>query len=271
MRFIKKLLLIWLIFCLAACASIPHKPVGSSIPFYPLNSAKDLDPLINAVGDNRIVLLGEASHGTAEYYTWRAEISKRLIQEKGFNLIAVEGDWTDFYRLNDFFRGTKSKSYIAHDILSGFTRWPAWLWANKEFENFSDWLYEHNNSLSPGNKTGIYGLDLFNFYNAVEDLYPLLTDTISKNTAKELMTCLQKHSKDAVRYTAVASALRSDCSLLAEKLWKEVVGTTGGKPTNEKSFIQLQNAAVARNGEYYFRTRFSQLDLSWNRRDQHMH
>src|SRR5438477_11347315 len=98
----------------------------------PLRSPADLDPLLNQIGDARFVRRGEASHGTHEYYTWRAEISKRLIREKGFSFIAVEGDWPDCYRVNRYVKGRPKSGVGARDVLHAFSRWPTWMWANEE-------------------------------------------------------------------------------------------------------------------------------------------
>src|SRR5947209_19454652 len=98
----------------------------------PLRLPADLDPLLDAVGSAKYVLLGEASHGTADYYTWRAQISRRLIEEKGFSFIAVEGDWPDCYRVNRYVKGLPGGGDSARDVLHAFDRWPTWMWANEE-------------------------------------------------------------------------------------------------------------------------------------------
>ena len=102
----------------------------SNLPVHPLQTEKDLDALLNQVGNARVVLLGEASHGTAEYYQWRAAISKRLIQEKGFDMIAVEGEWADSYRVNQFIKGAAKDSLAAVSLLRQYDRWPTWMWGN---------------------------------------------------------------------------------------------------------------------------------------------
>src|SRR3712207_8750373 len=110
----------------------------------PLVTSDDLDPLIERVGDARYVLLGEASHGTSEFYTWRAEISRRLVLEKGFTFIAVEGDWPDCYRVNRYVRGFADSGDSAAAVLHAFERWPTWMWANREVADFVGWLRRHN-------------------------------------------------------------------------------------------------------------------------------
>src|SRR5688572_16376082 len=111
---------------------------------HPIKSEKDIDILINAIGDSKYVLLGEASHGTHEYYTWRAKISKRLIEEKGFSFVAVEGDWPDCYMLNRYVKGYQSAGNTAEDVLRSFDRWPTWMWANWEMVAFIEWLKQRN-------------------------------------------------------------------------------------------------------------------------------
>jgi erythromycin esterase-like protein len=99
---------------------------------YPLDTAASLDPLLDLIGDSRFVLLGEASHGTSEYYQWRARISQRLIMEKGFSFIALEGDWPDCYRVNRYIMGYPEAGVSAYEVLHAFERWPTWMWANWE-------------------------------------------------------------------------------------------------------------------------------------------
>jgi erythromycin esterase-like protein len=108
------------------------------------NLDKDLDALLECIGDAKYVLLGEASHGTSEFYTWRAEITKRLITEKGFSFIAVEGDWPDCYRVNRYAKGMENSGSSAFEVLHAFSRWPTWMWANREIVDLIEWLRSHN-------------------------------------------------------------------------------------------------------------------------------
>src|SRR5687767_11378270 len=110
----------------------------------PLESESDLDPLLNEIGEARYVLLGEASHGTSEYYVWRAAISRRLIQEKGFSFVGVEGDWPDCYAVNQYVKGSPRAGESAREVLRAFERWPTWMWANWEIVAFAEWLRRHN-------------------------------------------------------------------------------------------------------------------------------
>jgi erythromycin esterase len=119
-----------------------------------LNNAIDLQPLFDKIGDSRVVMLGEASHGTYEYYTWRAHISKKLIEEKGFNFIAVEGDWPDCYRLNRFIKGYDREPSNSLDVLKEFNRWPTWMWSNWEIVALADWMHSFNSLLPSNQKVG---------------------------------------------------------------------------------------------------------------------
>lgn len=130
--------------------------------------ARDYDPLIDLVGDARFVLLGEASHGTHEFYDARAQITKRLIEEKGFNATAVEADWPDAYRVNRYVRAAGVDTH-SRDALQDFKRFPIWMWRNADVLNFVDWLRRYNDGRGPNqNKTGFYGLDLYSMYSSME-------------------------------------------------------------------------------------------------------
>src|SRR5205085_5739094 len=112
----------------------------------PLREPRDLDPLLERIGDAHYVLLGEASHGTAEYYTWRMRLSQRLIQEKGFSFIAVEGDWPDCYRVNRYIKNCPDSGGSAYEVLHAFDRWPTWMWANREIVELAEGWRRYNES-----------------------------------------------------------------------------------------------------------------------------
>src|ERR1700712_5550109 len=132
-----------------------------------LFSTGDLDPLINDIGERPVVMLGEASHGTHEYYTWRTAITKRLIQEKQFRFIAVEGDWPDCYKINRYIKGYKDTGEGIINVLQNFDRWPTWMWANWEVAALAEWLKEYNKSLPANKKIGFYGLDVYSLWDSM--------------------------------------------------------------------------------------------------------
>jgi erythromycin esterase-like protein len=151
---------------------------------YPFTGTKaDYDPLLKLVGNTRLVLLGEASHGTHEFYRARAEITKRLIAEKGFAAVAVEADWPDAYRINRYVRAD-SDDVEAIDALGDFKRFPAWMWRNADVLDFVGWLRDHNDSLaSDAVKIGFYGLDLYSLHRSIKAVLDYRTRWIRKRQA----------------------------------------------------------------------------------------
>ena len=241
---------------------------------YPLQSKADLQPLFDRIGDARIVMLGEASHGTHEYYTWRSHISKRLIEEKGFNFIAVEGDWPDCYKLNRFIKGYDPSQKSALEILQHFRRWPTWMWANWEIVAFADWLQKHNTGLPANKKTGFYGLDVYSLWESMESIMQYLqkTDIAALKVAEEAYQCFEPYRQEEGQSYARASMLVPElCQNEVVDLLKEV---RQKMPTydsdHENVFSAEQNALVAVNAEKYYRAMIQGGPHSWNVRDRHM-
>src|SRR5437879_3357594 len=134
----------------------------------------DYDPLFDLIGDARLVLLGEASHGTHEFYAERARITQRLIEEKGFDAVAVEADWPDAYQVNRFVRGLSTDA-TAEEALRGFQRFPTWMWRNAVVLDFVGWLREHNDVAGEQlRKAGFYGLDLYSLYRSIQEVISYL-------------------------------------------------------------------------------------------------
>src|SRR5215204_4373107 len=144
--------------------------VDESIPAHSLQTEKDLDSLLAQVGNARIVLLGEASHGTSEFYQWRSAISKRLIAEKGFDMIAVEGEWADSYRVNQFIKGSSKDSLQSVALLRQYDRWPTWMWGNYEIASLVTWLNQYNQNKQVSDKVGFYGLDVYCLWESMQEL-----------------------------------------------------------------------------------------------------
>ena len=169
---------------------------------YNLKEAKALDPLMDRIGDAHCVLLGEASHGTHEYYTWRTAISKRLIEEKGFNFIAVEGDWPDCYKLNRYIKGYDSVDKKPEELLLNFKRWPTWMWANWEIAALAGWLKAYNASLNPDQRIGFYGLDVYSLWESMDIITGYLerADPIAAEMAKKAMLCFEPYGRDEYKY-----------------------------------------------------------------------
>jgi len=164
---------------------------------YPLKNKGNLQPLFDRIGDAKIVMLGEASHGTHEYYTWRTEVTKRLIEEKGFNFVAVEGDWPDCYRLNRFVKGYDFENKSAFKVLHDFKRWPTFMWANWEIVALADWLQKHNKGLTANKKVGFYGLDVYSLWESMESIMQYLkkTNPAALKVAEEAYRCFEPYRK----------------------------------------------------------------------------
>lgn len=257
-----------------SCKKYPQgdEVAAVTLPAHALNSEQDLDAIINQIGDARIVLLGEASHGTAEFYDWRALLSKRLIQEKGFDMIAVEGEWADSYRVNQFIKGGPKDSAQAVAMLRQYDRWPTWMWGNYHIASLATWMNRYNQGRPAGDKVGFFGLDVYCLWEATQELMPYIqgNDTLV-TIARGVEQCFKPYSADAMLYaTAVANA-SANCRAQTQRLWSAINSITGGGTAEtEAQFVMQQNALVALNGENYYRTAVSSYGESWNIRDRHM-
>lgn len=240
---------------------------------YTLNNAADLDPLMERIGNAHFVLLGEASHGTHEYYTWRSTLSKRLIAERGFRFIAVEGDWPDCYRINRYIKGHEGWNKSAHEMLKTFNRWPTWMWANWEIAALVDWMKNYNKKKSADKKAGFYGLDVYSLWESMEALISYLKkkDIRTANIAEEAMKCFEKHGRNEQLYAKHFSSVPDSCRDEALKLLTEVrEHAFSYNEDPEAALNTAQNAHIAVEAEKYYRSMMSFSDDSWNIRDRHM-
>lgn len=246
----------------------------------PLQGApEDYELLLRRIGDARLVLLGEATHGTHEFYRARAEITRRLILEKGFTIVAVEADWPDAYRANRFVQGRGAEP-DANEALGGFKRFPGWMWRNRPVLDFVDWLAGHNRSLAAGAaKAGFYGLDLYSLSSSIEAVIEYLdrVDPDAAQRARYRYSCFEDFGEDPQAYGYAASfALTETCE-------REVVEQLGelrrqafdylsrdGWIAEDEFFYAEQNARIAQNAEQYYRSMFADGANSWNLRDRHM-
>jgi erythromycin esterase-like protein len=276
----KSWILMLLCMCVLACKAQKSndkkhksdKTVTLKIPHHPLRNERDLDVLMEQIGDARIVLLGEASHGTAEYYTWRTAISKRLIQEKDFNFIAVEGEWADSYRVNNFIKGEKKDSADVVRLLQQYNRWPTWMWGNYEVASLVTWLNANNQNKAESKKTGFYGLDVYCLWESMTELLPYIRgkDATLENAANKVHQCFQPFSADAQEYALAVANSAADCRKETNRLWNAVQKFTAGTKQQEDHFVMQQNALVALNGERYYSAMATGSSESWNIRDHHM-
>ena len=241
-------------------------------------SANDYDSLLAFIGDAKVVLLGEASHGTTEFYRSRAQITKRLICDKGFSAIAVEADWPDAYRVNRFVKGD-NKDADASWALSGFKRFPTWMWRNAEVLQFLTWLRVHNDSLVPADRVGFYGLDLYSLHASMECVLRYLDniDPDAARRARDRYACFTQFGDDPQRYGYAAGfGLRPSCeeeaiSQLIDLQRNSLLHSRmDGFAGLDRFFDAEQNARVVKDAEEYYRAMFGDSVASWNLRDQHM-
>lgn len=247
---------------------------------YPLTrSARDYDPLLKFIGDARFVLLGEASHGTHEFYRERAQITKRLIREKGFNAVAVEADWPDAWRVNRYVQ-SQSGDADAAEALSGFKRFPAWMWRNADVLDFVGWLRAYNESLKQGAQTtGFYGLDLYSLHASIEAVLNYLdkVDAAGAARARHRYACFENFGQDPQAYGfAAGMGLSRTCEseVVAQlvELQKRAAeyARRDGRIAEDDFFYAQQNARLIKSAELYYRTMFRGHISSWNLRDDHM-
>jgi erythromycin esterase-like protein len=239
----------------------------------PLRKIQDLDPLINKVGNCRVVMLGEATHGTHEYYSWRMAITQKLIQEKGFNFIAVEGDWPDCYTVNRFIKGKEGHDKTAIQVLQSFDRWPTWMWANWEMVQLCDWLKHHNEKHTAAKKVGFYGLDVYSLWESMEAIMVYLkkVDPFAWKIAAAAWHCFEPYQKEGQDYARASSFVPDRCTNEVVDLLREIRQKMPLYNTDhENVFNAEQNALVSVNAEKYYRAMIAGGPHSWNVRDRHM-
>lgn len=246
---------------------------------YPLvGSVRDYDPLIARIGEARFALLGEASHGTHEFYRERAEITKRLITERKFTAVAVEADWPDAYRLNRYVRGA-GDDVDAVDALADFRRFPTWMWRNAVVVEFIEWLRAHNDGLPSGvEKVGFYGLDLYSLHASMKAVLRYLerVDPEAAIQARERYACFDHVGEDTQAYGLMTRLnLSKSCEeevvnqlLVLQRAAADRMRRGGA--LDDHLFYAEQNARLVKNAEAYYRSVFLEAVSSWNLRDRHM-
>jgi erythromycin esterase len=239
-----------------------------------LNNSKDLDALIEKIGDSKYVLLGEASHGTHEYYTWRTQITKRLIEEKGFSFMAVEGDWPDCYRVNRYIKNYDDSGKTAFNVLQAFNRWPTWMWANWEIVALTEWLKKYNETLPRYRKIGFYGLDVYSLWESLDAVIKYLDkiDPKTKHIALNALKCFEPFSNEEGQSYAKASLIIPElCEEEVINLLLQIRKNMTRYNADPEAAMSLeQNAEVIVNAERYYRAMVRPGPESWNIRDNHM-
>ncbi|MEI9430468.1 erythromycin esterase family protein [Mesorhizobium sp. Cs1299R1N3] len=238
--------------------------------------AGDYDRLIEAIGKARFVLLGEASHGTHEFYQERALITRRLIEEKGFSAVAVEADWPDAYRVNRYVQGANG-DLDAKEALADFRRFPTWMWRNRVVVEFIEWLRDHNDSLAQA-KAGFYGLDLYALHGAMKAVLRYLeaVEPAAAEVARRRYACFDHFGPDPQVYGFIAgSDIEKSCedaviAQLVETLKRRPAAKPNSLLPEDELFAAQQNARLVKNAEAYYRAMFLAPESTWNLRDRHM-
>jgi erythromycin esterase-like protein len=243
-----------------------------------LPSNGSVEPILDLIGDHTLVLLGEATHGTHEFYRIRADITCELIARKGFNVVAVEADWPDAFRPNRWVRG-ESPDTSARDALSDFERFPRWMWRNSDVVRFLTWLRDFNSSRGPREQAGFYGLDLYSLHRSIDAVLRYLrkVDPASEILARQRYACFDAFGVDTQAYGyATTLGLEQSCE---QEVIRQLVelqrkaadyASRDGRVAAEDYFAAEQNARVVHDAEAYYRAMFGDGAASWNLRDRHM-
>lgn len=234
--------------------------------------ARSASALTDRVAGARVVLIGEASHGTSEFYTERAALTRTLIAEHGFSFVAVEGDWPPCAELNQFVHGG-GPGHQPHRVataLAAFERWPRWMWANWEVAAFASWLREHNREFAEGTRASFYGLDVYSLHESLEAVVRWLTEhrPDAVDAARRAFACFEpfRSSGDEPALPLVPAGCEDEVAELLARIRAD------GAPAHDGAarFDAEQNALVTQNAERYYRAALRGGGASWNVRDRHM-
>jgi protein-L-isoaspartate(D-aspartate) O-methyltransferase len=253
--------------------SVPDLIRDVAEPFSSIRTA-NLKPLLERIGDARLVLIGEASHGTSEFYRMRAEITKALIEQKDFDFVAVEADWPDAYRIHDFV--THRKRSEPHDW-EAFARFPTWMWRNHEVLDFIHWLRDYNlHHRAPHRRVGFYGLDLYSMFTSIQSVLKYLdkVDPKTAAVARVRYGCLTPWEGDPATYgRATLSGQYRTCESEVVRMLQELLQDRGrtSLQDGEELFNAQLNAKLVADAEQYYRIMYYGSDDSWNHRDTHMY
>lgn len=254
----------------AVSQTLPALITRNSEPFDPLSEA-GFQSLVRRLGDARVVLLGEASHGTSEFYRIRASITQRLIEDHGFNIVAAEADWPDAARIDHYARNRETTP----SEWTAFSRFPTWMWRNTDVRDFVDWLHEYNKPLDMSRRAAFYGLDLYSLYTSVRAVIEYLDDVDPDlaAVARWRYGCLSPWEADPAAYghAAITGRYRDcegDVAQILVSLYKK--RQHYAHKDGARFLDASQNAALVANAERYYRIMYYGSRASWNLRDAHM-
>ncbi|GAA5196093.1 hypothetical protein GCM10023322_64240 [Rugosimonospora acidiphila] len=236
----------------------------------PITDPGDLDILLDRIGNARVVMLGEASHGTHEFYRWRAALTRRLIAERGFSFVAVEGDWPDCDRIDGAVRLRPGASADPREALTVFERWPTWMWANEEVADFCRWLRGHNAGVGESERAGFHGLDVYSLWESLREILLYLRENEPQEVPEALAAyrCFEPYDEDPYNYARATRFVPSRCENEVVDLLVELRQRAAADGAGE--FGAWQNAEVVAGAERYYRSMMAGDRQSWNVRDRHM-
>jgi erythromycin esterase-like protein len=246
---------------------------------HPVSSDEDYEPLVELAGAAQFVLIGEASHGTEEFYATRAALTRRLIAQKGFRLVALEADWPDMLRVHRYVTG-RTEEHDAGAALGDFRRFPAWMWRNTVMVEFVEWLRAWNRRPDgEGEQAGLFGMDLYSMHASMESVLGYLdkVDPAAAHRARRRYACFEYFGEDPQAYGYATTRGRAEpCEDEAIAQLMELRRKYGdlmsrdGQIAEDEFFYAEQNARLVANAERYYRSMFRGRDESWNLRDEHM-
>ena len=251
----------------------PHDAIRTALR--PVADVEDCQMVVDFIGDAELALVGEASHGTHEFYASRAHLTRQLILQSGFRAVVVEADWPDAYRVNRYVRH-ESRDPNAVAALEDFRRFPTWMWRNADVVAFVEWLREHNEGLPPEQQVGFYGMDLYALFSSMRAVIDYLrrTDPDAARRAQERYACFDRYGDDPQAYAYVDTFELESCEDAVVEVLRNVQRRSAELVIDalgrDAYFFAEQNARLVKNAEEYYRTMFRGGTQSWNLRDQHM-
>ena len=239
----------------------------------PFDGESDIVSVIDLIGDERLILMGEASHGTSEFYRKRAVLSKELIRERGIDFIAVEGDWASFSRINEYVKQKDGGPSSLEEAMNSLNRWPHWMWRNSEFKSLVQWLYEFNLDRLPEDRVGLYGIDVYANEAAMEDVVNWISSVDSRlgRRANSAYSCLSRHSEIG-NYLQMVNRTGQHCGSDMQEVLEIVRGLKDEPGVSRWDFFKAEHGAlVAINAELHYRANLEQNSASWNYRAEHFY
>ena len=239
-----------------------------------VSGPQDLDPLLERAAGSRLVLLGEASHGTSEYYTWRADISRRLIEEHGFDFIIVEGDWPLAFRVNRHVKHLKEEPVSTREVMRHFSRWPQWMWGNEEVKELIGWMHAFNQDRPEHRRAGFYGMDIYAHEQGVDDVVAFLEehDPSAARMARNNYRCFTRHS-DMQAYLQMVHRTREHCGEDIEQVHLHIEANREAfLSADSVRFVNVwQSSRMVIHAERHIRGNLMRGPHAWNHRVEHFY